>query len=174
MAAALAIRRCDIGPGECKLRIQEADFTTHHIATMPQSLQVIHVHLVFSTKYRAPLLRDEERDRLHAYLAGIARAHGSRVIIVNSMPDHVHMLYGLSRQHPPPKVVEQIKCSSSHWLKKLDPWYREFSWQRGYGAFAVEQRNIASIRRYIALQQEHHRGMSFGAEYHRISTAAGV
>jgi len=106
---------------------------------MAQSLANIVVHLVFSTKGRRPLLRDGERGELHAYITGVLRNHDSPLIEINSVRDHVHILFAQSKNHAPAKIVEQVKSSSSGWLKTLDSWYADFAWQ---GATA----NSASAR----------------------------
>ena len=79
---------------------------------MSQSLANIIVHLVFSTKERRPLLREEERGQLHAYMTGILRNHDSPLIEINSVRDHVHILFAQSKNHAPARIVEQVKSSS--------------------------------------------------------------
>jgi REP element-mobilizing transposase RayT len=56
------------------------------------SLSSLHVHLVFGTKHRKPLITPELGPRLHAYLGGIARELNAKAVIVNGTADHVHML----------------------------------------------------------------------------------
>ena len=96
---------------------------------MSQSLANIVVHLVFSTKGRRQLLRDEERGQLHAYITGILKNHDSPLIEINSVRDHVHILFAQSKHHAPAKIVEQVKTSSSGWIKKQHVWYADFAWQ---------------------------------------------
>jgi len=66
---------------------------------MPQSLSRVHVHLIFSTKHREPLLQTLElREQLYAYMATILRDNvDSPAIIVGGVEDHVHALVSLSR-----------------------------------------------------------------------------
>jgi len=94
---------------------------------MSQSLANIIVHLVFSTKERRPLLREEERGQLHAYMTGILRNHDSPLIEINSVRDHVHILFAQSKNHAPAQIVEQVKSSSSGWIKTQNPWYADFA-----------------------------------------------
>src|SRR6185295_2817462 len=98
---------------------------------MSQSLANIVVHLVFSTKGRRPLLRDEERDQLHAYITGILENHDSPPIETNSVRDHIHILFAQSKNHASAKIVEQVKSSSSGWIKGQNEWYADFAWQTG-------------------------------------------
>ena len=99
---------------------------------MSQSLANIVVHLVFSTKGRRQMLRDEERSELHAYITGILKNHDSTLIEINSVRDHIHILFVQSKNHAPAKVVEQVKTSSSVWIKGHVSWYADFAWQGGW------------------------------------------
>ncbi|HEV2962792.1 MAG TPA: transposase [Candidatus Angelobacter sp.] len=44
------------------------------------------LHIVFTTAERQPWIRDEMRDRLHAYLGGIARENGMTALAVGVFP----------------------------------------------------------------------------------------
>jgi len=135
---------------------------------MSQSLANIIVHLLFSTKGRRPLLRDEERDPLHAYITGILKNLDSPVIEVNSVRDHIHLLFAQSKNHAPAKIVEQVKTSSSVWIKVQNAWYADFAWQGGYGEFSVSPMHLEAVREYIRNQPEHHRQEDFQTEYRRF------
>ena len=65
---------------------------------MPQSLSQIYLHVVFSTKNRAPYLQERGlRERTHAYLAGTCRNLDSPSIIVGGVEDHIHVLCRLAK-----------------------------------------------------------------------------
>lgn len=132
---------------------------------MPQSLARLHVHVVFSTKRRAPLIRDAVREALHRYMAGVLQELGCAPTLINSVEDHVHALFELGRTVAVSAVVEAMKKSSSRWIKTQGEEYRDFAWQAGYGAFSVSESNAAAVRVYIAEQREHHRSRSFEDEY---------
>jgi REP element-mobilizing transposase RayT len=140
---------------------------------MSQSLANIVLHLVFSTKGRRPLLRDEERGQLHAYIAGILAHQGSPLIEINSVRDHIHILLAQSKNHAPAKIVEQIKSSSSAWIKTQHSSYLDFAWQAGYGEFSVSPMHVESVREYIRQQSEHHRPEDFQTEYRRFCAKNG-
>jgi putative transposase len=133
-----------------------------------QSLSNIIVHLVFSTKGRHPLLRDEERGELHAYVTGVLKNHESPLIEINSVRDHIHILFAQSKNHAPAKVIEQIKTASSVWIKSKHPWYSDFAWQSGYGEFSVSPMHVEAVREYIRNQATHHAKEDFQAEYRRF------
>jgi len=135
---------------------------------MSQSLANIVVHLVFSTKDRRPFLRNEERSQLHAYIAGILKNYDSTLIEINSVSDHVHILFVQSKNHAPAKIVEQIKTASSAWIKTRHEWYSDFAWQSGYGEFSVSPMHVDPVREYIRDQEAHHRMEDFQTEYRRF------
>ena len=137
-------------------------------AHMSQSLANLVVHLVFSTKERRPWIRDQERTSLHAYIIGILKGHNSPVIEINSVSEHIHILFAQSKNHAPAKLVEQVKSASSAWLKRQDPSYHGFAWQGGYAEFSVSPRHIPVVRAYIRRQQAHHKNEPFQVELRRF------
>jgi len=140
---------------------------------MSQSLANLVVHLVFSTKSRRPLLRDEERGELHAYVSGILKNHDSPLIEINTVRNNIHILFAQSKTHAPAKIVEQTKSSSSGWIKTLDAWYWDFAWQSGYGEFSVSPMHVEAVREYIRHQAEHHEREDFQTEYRRFCEKNG-
>ncbi len=142
---------------------------------MPQSLVQIYVHLVFSTKNRAPFLRDPSfRERTHAYLVGICNNQGSPSLRVGGVDDHVHILCRLSKTLDVSALVRELKRDSSKWIKTQDPQLKDFQWQDGYGAFSVSPAHVEALVEYIANQVEHHRQESFQDEYRRLCMKYGV
>jgi REP element-mobilizing transposase RayT len=128
-------------------------------------------HLVFSTKHREPFIRTDCRDRTFGYLAGTLDALDCPVVLVGGMPDHVHLLFGLSRTLAMSRVVE-VKKSSSKWAKEhVHP---GFYWQGGYGAFAVSWKDVGEVKAYIANQEEHHRTQSFQDEHRQAMRENGM
>lgn len=135
---------------------------------MPQSLARLHVHLVFSTKHRDPCLPDSVRDTLHAYKATVLDNLGCVPVLLNSVEDHIHLLFDLARTVAVSQAVEDVKKSSSKWIKTQGPAFGGFAWQAGYGAFAVSESKVEVVRQYIADQGEHHRKTTFQEEYRRF------
>lgn len=132
---------------------------------MPQSLANIPVHLIWSTKNREPFIKPEIEKELFSYMASIFRAHESPALTINGTADHVHNLIILSRTNTVAQLVEQVKKSSSKWIKTKGPFYRNFYWQSGYAALGLGQSNIPALKAYIANQKEHHRKKTFQEEY---------
>ena len=141
---------------------------------MPQSLARLHAHLIFSTKNRGDILTDNIRESLHRYMATVLQNLGCAPILINSVEDHVHILFDLARTVTMSETVEDVKKSSSKWIKSQGPEFANFAWQAGYGAFAVSESNVPEVRDYIARQKEHHRKTSFQDEYRAFLKRHGV
>lgn len=135
---------------------------------MPQSLVNNLLHIIFSTKERQPLIHPEIESRLHSYMVGIFKKFDSPVIHMGGTKDHVHVLCSLSKNHSLIKVIENVKKSSSKWVKTIDPKYKKFYWQKGYGAFSVSASTKDAVLKYIENQKEHHKKRTFQEEYREI------
>jgi REP element-mobilizing transposase RayT len=141
---------------------------------MPQSLSKLIVHSIFSTKNREPWLDANVRPRMHAYLATICRELGADFVYVDGVSDHVHIVTSLPRTLSQAQLIEQIKKTSSKWIKTVDAQYWGFSWQRGYGAFSVSPSQLDAVLQYIDGQKEHHRVRTFQEEYRELLRKHGV
>ena len=141
---------------------------------MPQSLSKVILHIVFSTKSREPWLDSSVRPRMHAYLATVCRDLGAELVRVGGIADHVHIVTTLPRTVSQAEFIEQMKKTSSKWIKALDARYHGFFWQRGYGAFSVSPSQLETVLQYIEAQQEHHRTRTFQEEYRELLRRHGV
>ena len=111
---------------------------------------------------------------MHAYLATICRDLGADFVHVGGVSDHVHIVTSLPRTLSQAQLIEQIKKTSSKWIKSVDARYRGFSWQRGYGAFSVSPSQLEGVLDYVNNQQEHHRTRTFQEEYRELLRKHGV
>lgn len=132
---------------------------------MPQSLANIYVHLIFSTKERFPFLSPEVRPDLHSYMSTVLANLNSPAVLINSVEDHVHILFNMGRTVTLAQVVEDVKKSSSKWIKTQGLSFSKFAWQAGYGGFSVSESNTPKVANYIQNQEEHHRVKTFQEEY---------
>jgi len=121
---------------------------------MAQSLANIHVHLVYSTQNRQMIISDTVREPLHAHSATDLKAHRCHPDLINSVEDHIHLLFDLGRMVAVSKVVAEVKAASLQWIKTQGADYSQFSWQGGYGAFAVDASNIEAVLRIATCRDE--------------------
>jgi len=121
-------------------------------------------HVIFSTKDRSLFLTPDLRADMLAYLGGIVRKLRGKLIESNARPDHVHCLLSLPPTLAIAEALRVLKTNSSLWVHET--WHRTaFAWQTGYGAFSVSQSNLPAVVKYIRSQDEHHRKVSFQAEF---------
>ena len=102
---------------------------------------------------------------MHPYMATIPKANECPAILINSVEDHAHVLFHLSKNRALCDVIESLKKDSSKWIKTKGRPYRNFHWQSGYGALSVSQSNLAQVVKYIEGQKEHHRRRTFQEEF---------
>ncbi len=97
------------------------------------------VHLVFSTKYRKPVLGIEWRDELFAYIGGVIKNHKAVAIKSGGVEDHVHFLIRFHTDFSIASTIQLLKANSSKWINDTHKTKRKFAWQTGYGAFSVSR-----------------------------------
>lgn len=131
-------------------------------------------HIVFSTKDRQPIITDEYQPRLYDYLGGTIRNLGGISLGINGTEDHVHVLAKLRPDKSLSDVLRDLKANASGWMHDVFPDLKDFSWQRGYGAFTVSASNVATVQNYIARQKEHHQKQSFRDEFIEFLKANGI
>jgi REP element-mobilizing transposase RayT len=123
------------------------------------------VHIVFAVKYRERLLTKEMRDELFKYISGIIANRKHKVLIINGVADHIHILIGLNPNDKISDLVACIKRESSFFINEKK-WFRgKFHWQDGYGAFTYSRSQLDNIYKYIANQEVHHKRRTFREEY---------
>ena len=144
------------------------------VEAMANTYTSLHYHVVFSTKNREPFLGEAIRDRLFAYLGGIARENKMTALEIGGVADHVHLLLSIPASLALSKAVQLLKGGSSHWLKETFPNVNDFAWQDGYAAFTVSQSQLDDVRAYIRSQPEHHRTKTFVEEYRAFLLRHGV
>lgn len=132
---------------------------------MPQSLSKVYVHIVFSTKYRKRLIHDEIKEPLFEYIGGICRQLECNPLQVGGHEDHIHILCLLSRKISIMKLLNEVKKSSSRWIKTKGDEYSDFYWQGGYGIFSVNPKDVKIVKNYIKTQEEHHQKSDFKTEF---------
>jgi putative transposase len=131
---------------------------------MGQSLSQLYIHLTFGTKDRLPFLKEEFHEKIHSYIGGSLKNLESSALIINSVADHIHILFRLSKNHSLAKVIEEIKKSSSKFIKTIDPGLNQFAWQTGYGAFSVSSTKVEIVEKYIRNQKQHHMKQTYQKE----------
>ena len=133
----------------------------------------IHYHIIFSTKFRKPWIKDAWISRLHEYVGGTIKGLDATPLKVGGVADHVHLLVGCKTTHRPSDLVREIKKAASAWVHD-ELGVQPFAWQNGYAIFSVSPNALSVVVAYIANQAEHHRKRSFREELMEMLDTAGV
>ena len=128
---------------------------------MAQSLSKILLHCIFSTKNRTKLISPEFEDDLHGYIASICREYKSNACKVGGTNGHVHIACTFPRTITAAKLMEEVKGSTSKWMKRKSSRCSNFTWQKGYGVFSLGQSQVETLIKYIDNQKNRHLKISF-------------
>ncbi len=132
---------------------------------MPDTYTSLLYHIVFSTKNRYRFINADIEQRLFPYMGGIIRHQKGKLLEINGIADHVHLLASFHPKTAVSEMLRVIKSESSRWLNESVMRFRKFGWQDGYGAFTVSESATERVRRYIRNQKEHHQVMGFREEF---------
>lgn len=136
-----------------------------NLLTMPNTYTQIHIQCIFAVKFRLALITKEWKERLHQYITGIVQNHDHKMIAINSMPDHLHMLFGMRPNQSLSDLMRIVKGNSSEWVNKQKFTQKAFRWQDGFGALSYEKKKISVVADYIRNQEFHHQKKTFLEEY---------
>ncbi len=132
---------------------------------MANTYTQIHIQIIFAVEGRQNLLQAEHNDELQKYITGIVSGQNQKLLAINNMPDHVHLLIGLRPDLSLSELVRDIKANSSRFINEKHWVNGRFSWQEGFGAFSYSRSQIDAVIRYIRDQQKHHARRTFREEY---------
>ena len=123
---------------------------------MANTFTQIYIQTVFAVQWRQALVPKEHKEELHKYVTGIIQNHDHKLIAINSMPDHIHILIGLRPRMAISELVKKVKADSTNFINRKRWVLGQFSWQEGFGAFSYGHSQLGSIIRYIENQEKHH------------------
>ncbi|MFT3703865.1 MAG: IS200/IS605 family transposase [Agriterribacter sp.] len=132
---------------------------------MANTYTQLHIQFIFAVKYRAALISKNWNEELHRYITGIVQSNEHKMLQVNSMPDHIHLLIGMRPVQSISALIKNIKTESSKWIKEKRFCSATFAWQEGYGAFSYSKSHVPDVVRYIQNQEAHHKKETFLNEY---------
>ncbi|RBL89400.1 IS200/IS605 family transposase [Chitinophaga flava] len=128
----------------------------------------LNLQIVFAVKYRATLIEDNFKHELYGYMAANINNRSHRCLIINGMPDHIHILLQMHPSESLSSLMQIIKGSSSRWINAKYCRQQNFKWQEGYSAFSYSQSQIPVVIRYIQNQEKHHQKQTFLEEHKTI------
>jgi REP element-mobilizing transposase RayT len=137
----------------------------HKITIMANTYTQLYFHVVFAVKGRYNLISKSWQPELYKYITGIIKNQNQKLMIINGMPDHIHILIGTKPNCNLSILVKDIKSNSSKWINEQKFVFGKFEWQSGFGAFTIGQSQLSTTINYIKDQEIHHKIKSFREEY---------
>ena len=132
---------------------------------MANTFSQIYIQTVFAVSNRMSLIEPAFKEDLYKYITGIVKNQKQKLISINGMSDHAHILIGLRPSMALADLVREIKADSSNFINQNKWVHGRFSWQEGYGAFSYGHSQLDTIIRYIQNQEKQHARRSFRTEY---------
>lgn len=129
------------------------------------SFSQIYIHIIFSVKARANLILPSWEEELYKYITAIVQNKGQKMLAINGMPDHLHILIGMRPSCCLSELVREIKKSTNSWINEKKLVKGKFQWGEGYGAFSYSHSSLKNVIAYIENQKEHHLKKNFKEEY---------
>jgi len=132
---------------------------------MANTYTQIYIHVVFAVEGRQNLIKPVYNDELQKYITGIVASQNHKLIAINNMPDHLHLLMGVRPDASLSDLVGDVKAFSAKFITQNRWVAGRFSWQEGFGAFSHSRSQLSTVIRYIQNQPKHHLKKSFRDEY---------
>ena len=132
---------------------------------MADTYSQLYVQIVFAVKGRQNLISQKWKDEIYKYITGIITNQKQKLIAINGMPDHIHILVGIKPNITLSDLIRDIKSNSSKFINEQKWTNGKFEWQKGFGAFSYSHSQLTNIIKYIENQEEHHKTKTFREEY---------
>lgn len=132
---------------------------------MANTYTQIHIHFVFAVKYRKAMVHKNWKDELFKYISGIIKNNNHKLLAINGVSDHIHILIGIRPVQSISELMKSVKQNSSKWINENKFTNSHFEWQEGYGAFSYSKSQLDAVIAYIENQEQHHKKKTFREEY---------
>ncbi|MEY4382860.1 MAG: family transposase [Bacteroidota bacterium] len=124
--------------------------------------------IVFSTKYREPVLEKSGRIELFNFIGGILKHKKCKLYCINGVEDHIHILTSVNPKIALSNLIKDLKISSNKFIKEKNIFPSFNNWQKGYGAFTYHTNAKKKLITYIKNQEIHHQTENSRAEIIRM------
>lgn len=120
---------------------------------------VVHLcryHVVWCPKYRRQVLKPPVDKDLKRILKMVAEDTRSKILEMEVMPDHVHVLIECDPQFGIHRVVKRMKARSSHDLRTKYAFLRSrlpTLWTNSYFVSTVGSVSLETVKKYIENQK---------------------
>ena len=132
---------------------------------MANTYTQLYIQLIFVVENRASIITTNIKNENYKYIGGILGNKKHKLIVINGMPDHLHILIGLNPDEAISSLVKEVKRCTTVYINDNHLIHGKFSWQKGYAAFSYSKSSLPNVIKYIENQEGHHKIKSFKDEY---------
>jgi putative transposase len=144
---------------------------------MRRNKLALFIHLVWATWDRQPLVTADIERRIYRNIESEVSEMGCKVLAINGMPEHVHLVVTIPSTISIADLAKQVKGVSSHFVNETLKPGIGFKWQGSYGAFTVSRWDVDKIVNYVKGQKRHHHEddllMEWEQTFEEVSEAGG-
>ena len=141
---------------------------------MANTYSQLYLHAVFAVRNRQSLIRKEFKQDLYGYISGIVSNQGQKLLVMNGMADHVHLLLSCRTTLRMDALIKEVKEHSTRYINDRNLVRGKFNWQSGYGIFSVSNGDLDRVFMYIRNQEQHHAKKNFPEEYRELLKEEGI
>lgn len=125
----------------------------------------MHVQIVFAVKHRQSLIESSWEERLYQYITGTIKKMDQKLLAINGVKDHIHILIGIRPSCRVSDLVREVKKASTEMINEKKLSKHHFQWQEGYGSFTYCKSSLNNVVNYVMNQKQHHKTKSFKEEF---------
>ena len=120
------------------------------------AVSLLNYHFVFIPKRRKKVLVGAISERLKQIICDVCSENRWRIIEMEIMPDHVHLLINAKPTDDPATMIKRIKARASHHLRKEFPELLKLPtlWTPSYFVSTAGNICTETVKRYIEDQRE--------------------
>ena len=101
---------------------------------------------------------------LFPFLQKTSEEKGIRVISIQGVEDHLHVLLQLNPAQNLSQVVRSLKHDAAVWLKDTNLLDSELEWQPEFAAYTVSPSGVKQVMDFIANQENYHKTKTLESE----------
>lgn len=116
----------------------------------------MYAHLSWTTFARLPSIDASVAGFLRKFIPDECGRHGTRMVALGVVQDHVHVIVELGPEFSVPRLVQGLKGASARLANRDGFAQRTLRWERGYDCRSVSPRSLDAAVRYVLGQAERH------------------
>ena len=132
---------------------------------MPNTYTQMHIQFVFAVEFRKAYIQDLWKNEFQQYITGMIQNKTHKMLQINTMPDHLHMLLGFKPNENMSQLIQLVKSERTKFINDKPFTRQKFAWQDGFGAISYSKSHVPNMIKYIQNQEQDHKKQTFPEEY---------